>query len=77
MAAVIPLRRPQTQGESACAYRSISPEAREAFVALEGRMNALKRIFAGSFATTTAHDQIETLCDGLENAVRKLRRAAK
>ena len=56
---VIPLRRPQEPAT----YGQPSPEAREAFASLDGKVGALRRCFSGSFVTSHAKAEIDRLCE--------------
>lgn len=56
--------------------RVLSPEARQAFSSLDGRMNALRRVFSGPFATESQAAEIERLANEIRaDALRVVRLA--
>lgn len=75
MGTVTELRRPRSQ--PAPGYTLLSPEARQAFAALEGRFGALKRIFSGPFASTLSASEIEGLCGELRIEAQRVARLAR
>lgn len=76
MGIVTPLRREPTSLSNA-GYTLLTPEARQAFAGLEGKFNALKRIYSGPFASTLAADEIERLCGELRVEAQRVARLAR
>jgi len=61
---VIPLRKPpEPEG-----YTPLTPQAREAFAALKGRVGALERVFSGSFTSAASHAEIGRLTEEIRAA---------
>ena len=56
---------------------TIPPGARHAFTDLEGRMAALKRIFAGPSATATAYAEVGRIADEVRTAAERVKRFSR
>lgn len=73
MSEIIPLRKPQEVPE----YISLTPQAREAFAALKGRVGALERCFAGSFVTSGQAETIARLTQEIQSAAQLVYRRTR
>lgn len=56
---------------------TIPPAARHAFTDLEGRMAALRRVFAGPSATVATYAEIGRLADEIRTAAERVKRGAR
>ncbi len=72
---VIALRQPPRVAQSS--YTQLSPEARQAFACLKGRIGALERIFAGNFASAVSAAEIEGLCGEVRIEAQRVARLAR
>ncbi len=70
-AQIVSLKRAAAQRMEMPQTRILSPEARQAFASLKGRMGALDRCFAGSFVTES---QAATIAGLIEEARTDLQR---
>lgn len=57
--------------------RLLSPEARQAFASLDGRMNTLRRMFSGSFCTESQAAEIGRLIEEVKLDAQRVARLAK
>lgn len=78
MAEIVPIRRLGPEPElSAPSYAPLSQEAREAYAALRGRLNALDRVFSGPFCTTQAKAQVSALAHEIAQGAQRVGRLCK
>ena len=77
---VVPLRRPALKPVDRApmpATRVLSTDARLAFSSLEGRLNALRRQFSGSFCTESQAAEIGRLCEEIKLEAQRLYRLTR
>lgn len=58
-------------------HKVIPASARHAFTDLEGRMAALRRVFAGPSATVATYAEIGRLADEIRTAAERVKRGAR
>ena len=77
MSVALHLVQDEDDAPPAPTHTVIPAAARNAFAELEGRVAALKRVFAGPSATLTTYAQIGALADEIRSAAERVKRFSR